>query len=1280
MESAQKTQLSDLRQKRLAYFDQRYPPSPPLKPKPSDINLPSKSKTNGQVERDGYKTHLNYGSTSYSKTGAIPKSQKNTYRYNNSLDVNRNSHVQDSLSCNKKESNGFSYQQVAEKRRSTNEMLTSQEFEISTDVEELFQTHRERSKPLRNVPREKPDQDFLTENSFETASTDYENQLRNHIQRPERYSINNQIKKSQVLLMEGEDNPIDLRDVLNSRDHVDSRKKHLKKYIYRQEDKVTTSAVKAAGDHNAVYAQNILHQMNQVRHVKEQVHEQLMSCFSQQELRLKPTNKIKQEQERTSSNEVGSMFASRLSDLDRNGRKPWQQPAEEVQHSDIATTTGLPQMSSFQVSEPVLPSLNHSSILKNGDNVYDCHNVLQEELPDSFEDDMTFDLGALQEAANLGDDILRKYIQSLSKNLKKKKDTLTSQNYVKTDLGDGEYDNDQCLPSEMVSHNVRSTKTNLRVDAKKNEQYKPKVSQPSVTSVELETLGLFDDLKSNMHHSSAHDAEDLDIHSIYCQDQGVRLKGNVEENSNEDVDLGFRTHRPQERSFSPLKQIHMFNDIRQSHDQDKQMYSTGSDVIDDCHNLGGLTEHELSINKDDGEHKQVDLSFHDSDSCNGQNIEAVDDDIDCFFSADANKNCHTLEKEQSRADHAGVEELKDKTNPVPSFSNGQPISDPKTTDIISSTPFPHPPGTEIGNFLCSGQSTDSDQDPLIKNSSLKPKPPQDEKKSTNIKCRRPKNLTEVPVKNKSPRRPKTPERHINGVREHHEKRRDNRRQLSSRKSPSQQSPLRDIRETTSPEHGRENNSNKCLELNEASLKNYDHLKVDDIFRTSHWQGSEKPVDVFQDGVNHVSIGPAGDAPQNINLQNQTVKLCPVCNSFDKDVYSKCEVCSTNFLDISTNPVDLHIPSLIDKLGFSLPAVSERTDLMSGSAWDIEVTDQRHDGNVQRNGEDNESTVMGKISMFVPKSTTHGGGDFLADPDGVAHGNQLDERGVGDGREVTGNLPDRVNAWLADNETGRLSHDANNPSRLNIHENHHSDESVEGLAAQGVTFDLPQQSDLLRENGKMSGSDEHLVKIKPRPSSAGPQRSRQVPIRPKSSISKSRTGQLIDQPMYNRRWATSSATWGSRRSVGESLQVGGQRSPMIESITTSSSPITQRKRPSSAKHGTPPRKSDIEQGVRGQRSRPKSANWKSRDSKDLKEGMNQDMKETFLAVNSAQLKGTVYIIALNIHTNILGAIHFGDIRKADVVIIKYIMPPFCSMQSLFCFVPPFQSPGIRPLNK
>ncbi|XP_033646648.1 uncharacterized protein LOC117305872 [Asterias rubens] len=1253
MESARKPQLSDLRLKRLAYFDQHYPqsPSPPSKEKPSTTNSPLK--TNGQTERNGPKTSSSYGATTYSQTGAIPKSSKKTQHY--FLDTNGKD-KRNSRKGNRPESNGISYQQVAEKRKSTMEMINSEEFEISNDVEEIFRSHKPRSRANGSVDKvvhlstTKPP----IQGSYETASSDYEAQLRNHLQKPHRQGLNVEITRKSKAVLKRDDASTDVRDYVDSRthtdligdhfvsrqydsrdnssstnkdyladqefsrdgidfgdqgdlkdpadyryhldfterldrgdktsssvhrEHLDSRKKHLKKYIYRQDDAIVQPAVRAADDHSAVYAQNILHQMTEVRQMRNEMHGELLAGSSHHDPRMKPVAPVGRQEPLSSEKAVEGIFTPMPSSLKHDVRRSWkQQVSEEGEMVDVIPSNDSVHLTSKKVSKHQSPSF-HSSDLDKNDGGGDTLNVPQGNTSsESLENDMTFDLGALQEAAKQGDEILRKYIQSLSKNLKKKKlakETSSSRAQHNLESNNRGFDEEDVSFSEPAEGPLKEK------SSKSENHYTPKVSQPAITSRELEGLGLFEDLrvKSNLPQPSSHqDSSELD--NTWEDEVGEEIIDQARDDLDED--LGLSTHRPQERPFSPLKQVTTFNEVKPARDQ--EFYGTESSFKSTLDASDRLRDPELPLPKKSRSRQACSLN-----SQSEQEEAATCNNIDDFFSTDKSLRDDKLENKQ------GHSKTKEKSSSVSTRAVRLNNLDANTNEdiLMNSAPLPLPLGTEIGNFLCSEQSTDSDPDRLTKSGAFKPRPPNKERKSSQVKRHKPKNSSEALVRNPSPRRPKTPERHVDGVREHHERRRDHQKKISPRKSQIQQV------ESSAFE------SNK-LTLGKERVEK-DDLMVEDIFKTSQSLPTAEPL----------LVGPAGDAPKLDDVQNQNVKTCPECNGLNTTLSSSCQVCGAVFLDGKSRDQEGSVLQFVDKLDLSAaPAYTDRTDMTTGSAWDIQVSQQVQDEDLLRKGADNVATVMGKIANFVPRLSIDGGGDFQR----VASPGVVEEvlGGQGNGKSVKGgDLPTRVDAWLAANETGRrskvLDMDPNNPDSQ--------------PAAHEVTFDLPHQDDVsklhvLNENGR----DRQL---KPRPSSAGPQRSSQGVARPKSSTNKSRTGQLIDSPMYNRRWATSSSTWGSRRSVGDGLQASGQRLPLADSLTASGSPLVQTKRPASAKSRPAPPKGDIEPGVRGHKSRPKSASWRSRESKDVREGQSQEMmKEEFLAVNSAQLKEGLASRALN----------------------------------------------------
>ncbi|XP_038053169.1 uncharacterized protein LOC119725708 [Patiria miniata] len=1218
MESARKPQLSDLRQKRLAYFDQKYAPSPPTEPKPSsNVNLASTQISNGSTQRGGKKTSGYYGDATYNKTGAIPKSYKKGQRG-----------VDSTTSNSVENSGGYSYQVVAAKKKSTNQQLSAQDFEIHTpnDVDELFQSNRGRPRKASQVPEEKTEKVHPSEpirgNVLDAASVDYERRLMEHLQRPDRQNVNTHIRTAQIRSGDSRGDDMPQRN-----NHLVPRKKHLKKFLFRQ-DEDTSPALKAAAEHDALYAQNILNQMGHVRKLRAQVHGELMSGFSEQEFGLNPVSSkaesLEQDLSRedpVSSIQVGSSQMD--GGLQNRSIKDLQEPTSVSVYSL--------QADSHRVTKTLSPPPSNSTVYLQEEDSGTGGTSDQDKGSGSenLDNDMTFDLGALQDAAKQGDDILRKYIQSLSKNIKKKKlnESIgeTTGNAFKPDpheIDGPKPDEVQDLDRELSSH-PRHPKKFLNTDLRPEQetsipqtsesntvprtrnlerQHRPKVSQPSVTSTELQSLGLFQDLQDMKHNSQdpGHDTTKLHTQLKSGPNQPRRLDGMVED-STEDEDFGLSTHRPMERPLSPLKQVYVNR-------KERHLEGSEDDSTDPVkrhqnnteNNQSDLSDAGLSLQKDDA----VPEKDHTSQTGNVFHTFLEPEVDNTLF------RHHSLENFTSSTDQSGDERLRKQPPSYEKlFSNPTGLSS-------DSIPFPHPSGTEIGNFVCPEQSTDSDQDAhknLARTSQLIPIPPQQEKTgSTSFKRHKP--AAQKSARNKSPRRPKTPERHVEGVREHHERERETRRQLSARKS--QKKSLEQETGNLAKSSTDEDPALRHPHPPEDRFNSEDVLKVENLFESSSWKESWQQL----------NLGPSGDA-KNHNEQNQTGKMCPRCTNFSVNSQSECEACGTVIHNESVNPVDSVIPSFDShfKDVSSGGAATARTHLTTGSAWDIEISAPTQENKFPRITADDESTVMGKIANFVPK-LTDGGGDVGGSKKsrGPVSSN---ETGAGDASHVFGDLPNRVDAWLAANETSRRSDASANLDPTGQSANHKiripdqlRQSSDEEEAEHKVTFELSPQVDLgnqhLHQNGHAPGLDDRLgKKIKPRPSSAGPQQSRQEATRPKGSVSKSRTGQLIDQPMYNRRWATSSSTWGTRRSVG------GQRSTLIDSIPASNSPTMQRKRPSSAKHDVPLHKSEAEPRVRGQRPRPQSANWKSRESKDLGNSKKRsgNLKDEFLTVNTAQIE-------------------------------------------------------------
>ncbi|XP_022094948.1 uncharacterized protein LOC110981594 isoform X2 [Acanthaster planci] len=1216
MESARKPQLHDLRQRRLAYFDQRYPPTPPTEPKPSsNVHIIPERILNG---RDGKKASESYGNAAYNKTGAIPKSHKKIQRDIDFLDANRR-HGLNSDSMESTEEHGFSYQLVAAKKESVNQKLSSQEFEIhvSRDVDNLFQSNRTRPRTPGQTPKEKLDKFHpsvpVQSSAIDAASMDYERKLINDLQKPDRQKTNHHIRNSQGKI------------VGNSpwtHDHLDSRMKHLKRFLYKQ-DEAVSPAIKVAAEHDALHAQNILHQMSQVRKLRAQMHGELMSNFSEQEFGLNPMSKS--DYQSLSSGEATDISSLKNGHVFDCSTAKHQEPSKMDVYSSKTDFLGASKSLSA-------PPANHSILqLEKEDTDADCTGK-QDKIAsnDNLDDEMTFDLGELQEAAKQGDDILRKYIQSLSKNLKKKKRLTESvgentkndfkPNVLEKDMKKQE---EQLVEKKLSSLPGYSKIVNAEFSAEQDtgiapahesktaekstaeRQYRPKVADPSVTSRELQDLGLYQDLVDKKHNTPDHDATLLHIQCKSDQSRTDHLNGMVGD-STDDEDLGLITHRPQQRPLSPLKQVYVNNKVKHVEISDDSTHP--------------VQKYQYNADNSPSDLNDLWLTMQPKNATPIENHSELEVHDNSQFSHDVHKSQLSSESIINSMEESEDDRVR---KPPPSYEKLFSNSTALSSDNI---PFPHPSGTEIGNFVCSEQSTDSDLD-MQAHKNLKPKlmpnPPQEKKSNSSFKRQKP--TIQLTTGKKSPKPPKTPERHMHGIREHHKRERESRRQLSACKSQSR-SVEKDVENLQKFQKDVQGAYQSSPLQKEDTVGSKEIREVNRIFKTSSSKRSEKVL----------NVGPSGDSEPVIVAQRQIAKLCQHCSNIYQNNQSQCEVCGTLRHNKPYAPVESVTPSINAQLkDLSLGGdATTRSHLTTGSAWDIEISAQTRDKNFSRVEEDDESFVMDKIASFVPKLIQEQG--VVEESENPGDPVLSDETGAGDASHSYEALPMRVDAWLAANNSSRLPLNTtciNDNSFGPPNHDNSSDQlqqsTEEDETEQKGTFDLPSQVNLsnhhLPQNGCVSSciEDHELKQIKPLPSSEEPKRGtgRRESAKTKSSVSKSKTGQLIDQPMYNRRWATSSSTWGTRQSVGR------VRSSLKDS--TSGSPVMQRKRPSSAQHQVPLHKSEVEPRMRVHRTQPKSASWKCRDSKDVNSRQrSSDLKEEFLTVNMAQIDEGLASRALN----------------------------------------------------
>ena len=614
---------------------------------------------------------------------------------------------------------------------------------------------------------------------------------------------------------------------------------------------------------DADHVENILHEMGVVRKKKIQVHNELITNFENRKNGVRPLTKYGQ---------LGDKYDDQLSDRVVKDSHGGNKEDDEVDVNDNATRT-----QDLNKQEPD-NKINFSSDQNletdqiDGNAQYNSKSDEEMTLPDeemgrkmveSEEDegeDEEFNLGALQEAAKQGDDKLQKYIKRLSQKLHAK--------------AAKEYSSDDSL--EQSLHNKSTKKwtdddTHARFDA----------------GLTQSTLG-----KEY-------------IGKAYANEQYVGLEKGLQskENYHFDYDENYLFKKDNEPDFVSNRND-FTKHISQPEKSNDDHYDKYWEGIADVDHVTGSTDHvtgstdhvtdsthHMTESIDHLTHYQPQISQPAITSSELQELGLLDD---IFKQSNINKSSANSELQEGqllepRMESAeGVDDLELQTH-RPGQRPFSPLKNVHASGSVSKRPtdfsYVHMP-SQSDNALdpISDVDTDihlSDDSKVFKetgnlsNKHQRPKPPVIAKKPSSLRRSHHRNSSSN-AQNKASHlmRPKTPERHVDGVREHHEKDRDARKELAT------------ARRGASPTRDRPDD--KLLERATVSVANSSFLRG--VTPEPNWEPSlsvpsldlqdEDGDGIQDDDGHHGNEDAGGDLVENVGGEeddNETVLMEKIAN-------------------------------------------------------------------------------------------------------------------------------------------------------------------------------------------------------------------------------------------------------------------------------------------------------------------------------------------------------------------------------------------------------------------
>ncbi|KAJ8051147.1 F-box/LRR-repeat protein 7 [Holothuria leucospilota] len=379
-------------------------------------------------------------------------------------------------------------------------------------------------------------------------------------------------------------------------------------------------AQKAAMEHNAFGVDNMLYEMRQVRKVKSQLHEELRERFDtfgnvskmlgkgsrgngeERGARIKLLDEsanIRGYQNNLEKNLTGKENDVEVSAVDCNEsfeNKNSQQ--KEIGHCLLERKDGSleNQSEGGEIGHSKIDSIVHTIEEDVFSGAHAKQGNHEDENNEEVQEEDEFNLGALCAAAKQGDDILKDYIKRLTQKILNKDTAETKESHLVRSKFTYDWQSSGQGLGEGLTHSKGHKQTEKFANSPNDEKrlftssqlvngyhyvqedcgpFVSKVHSATYSSDQLKHLGYeniahddtkIEDVLSNDSESSSHEIHSLD--AMVSQSSGI---------SQWEGEMGFETHRPSDRAYSPIKVVRFAereenNESSEKSDQRKDLH------------------------------------------------------------------------------------------------------------------------------------------------------------------------------------------------------------------------------------------------------------------------------------------------------------------------------------------------------------------------------------------------------------------------------------------------------------------------------------------------------------------------------------------------------------------------------------------------------------------------------------------------------------------------------------------------------------------------------------